>query len=160
MKTRIFCGVLVCLFLSSCASKQVWLKGPLNNLMYVKQWTEPLGQQRDTIDGIAYDRVWDACEQTLIKLGYSFFVADKEAGEIVVRRDETVSVSVVRNDEKISVLVGLLVSKTKNKLMSPLLQSDKDVVDIIMARLQKELKLSKIKYSGNDQPRASIMYLR
>ena len=131
----------------------MWLKGPLNDLTYVKQWTEPLGQKRDTIDGIGYDRVWDACVQALIKLGYYFFVADKEAGEIVVRRDVNesrditescdVSVSVMRNDEKILVQVGILVSKTRDKRLEPLLQSDKDVIDIIMARLNKELKLSR-----------------
>lgn len=101
MKIKILFAVLICIFLCSCASaprEKEWVTGTHPG----DGTSTPIGEQTVTFDGLTYDRVYDACEQTLIRLGYSFHIADKSAGKIRVERIEKIRVEGTENPERYS----------------------------------------------------------
>jgi hypothetical protein len=82
MKTGRLSLGLACLILGFCAQAP-----------YEKIWTaasyrsgpEKPTQQTFSIADLTYDRVWEACERSLVRSGFEFFVADRASGEIRVR---------------------------------------------------------------------------
>lgn len=83
MKTKHLSFVLVCLIFKFCASapqEKIWV----TNGSY-RSAPEIPTQQTLTITGVPYDRVWEACENSLIRLNFEFFTADKNSGEIRVK---------------------------------------------------------------------------
>ena len=86
MFIKLLSFVLACVTLFSCASAprpKEWVRGGLAESAIAERRAE--GEQTFTFEGLTYDRVWEACERTLINLGYLFAVAEKREGVIRVQ---------------------------------------------------------------------------
>ncbi|MBM3293512.1 MAG: hypothetical protein FJY82_03200 [Candidatus Aminicenantes bacterium] len=160
MKAIWFVLLSAFVFLPACATgprAKEWVPGAgaISDESIAQDWT-PLGEQTYPVEGETYDRVWEACEQALINLGFRFEKADKEAGEIRVRgpyksqiskegigvEDTEMShltVTVVKAEDNILVKAALPIVKagTPNR---DLVNKAKNEVDRFFARLKKELK--------------------
>jgi hypothetical protein len=158
MSKKIFSGAVVCVFLISCSPvllEKEWVRGPLPSEESIMNTTMQLAEQTVTFDGLTYDRVYEACEQALIRLGYSFYIADKEAGRIrvqgIAKREFGSSqfaeatefrhllVTVKKTDDGIVVQSSLLIPTMI--VPSPLFENKaKNEVDRFFRGLNKELK--------------------
>ena len=158
MKIKFFSFALACVALSSCATaprEKEWVRdSPAENVIGT---LKPEGEQTFTIEDVTYDRVWDACEQTLINLGYAFSVADKSAGKIRVRgtaksefskeggmaqtptETRHVSVLITKTDGGVAVRASLLVPDYGKPRHQDVVAA-KTEVDRIFKNLKKELK--------------------
>ena len=87
MKIKILSLVLVCLIISFCTASHSKFRVSGMQLAeeYIRSNYKPIGQQTLTLEDSTYDRVWEACENTLIRLGYIFYLSDKNTGEIRVQ---------------------------------------------------------------------------
>ena len=158
MKTNIFLVAFVCVFLSSCASaprEKEWVRGSPTG--WAIDGVKQEGVQTFTFEGLTYNRVWDACEQTLINLSYLFAFVDKSAGQIRVRgtaksefskeggtaltptETRDVLVFITKTDGGVAVRAGLVVvdyGKPRQKDVA----AGKNEVDRIFKNLKKKLK--------------------
>lgn len=87
MKTRApFCLIVACFVLVSCANEpleKTWVSGP--SLVSTYHGPENPARQTLTIENRPYDRIWEACERSLIGFGFAFYASDKDTGEIRAR---------------------------------------------------------------------------
>ena len=87
MKTRTaLCLVSACFVLVSCANEpleKTWISGP--SLVSPYHGPENPARQTMTIENKPYDRIWEACERSLIGFGFAFYASDKDTGEIRAR---------------------------------------------------------------------------
>lgn len=54
-------------------------------MTYFHGGPEKPSRQTLTLTDKPYDRVWEACERSLVQLGFEFYSSDKDKGEIRVR---------------------------------------------------------------------------
>lgn len=149
MKTGIFFLALAGFLLGSCANEpleKIWVTGP--SLVSPYHGPERPARQTLEIADKSYDRIWEACERSLIGFGFAFYASDKYTGEIRVRDPLQVSpyvgtayvtevqICVTRADDQIS----LTVSCTCYSGSELRLERQQNEVDRIVKAIKKRLK--------------------
>jgi hypothetical protein len=155
MKIKILFGVFVCVFLTSCSTiprEKEWVTG-----IEPRDGTNlPSGERTVLYDGLTYDRVYNACERTLVRLGYAFNIADKSSGKIRVTdkarpglaqagvagnlaENSNLQVEITKTDKGVAVKACVL----RSSLFKPRpldVNEDKKEVERFFKRLNRELK--------------------
>ena len=86
MKRPVFLLALAVFLVGSCANEpleKTWVSGP--TMAYAYHGPERPASQTLTISNKPYDRIWEACERSLIGFGFVFCASDKDAGEMRAR---------------------------------------------------------------------------
>jgi len=167
MKKAVFFLTLVSFFVGSCATapaEKKWVSPA--SMTYFHSGLEKLTRRTLTITDKPYDRVWEACERSLIQLGFEFYTSDKDVGEMRVRsvmddpksadyttesRAMTASISdvvisVTRANDPISLTIScahyrfLPNSFTTREISELVLEKQKAEVDRIVKAIDKQLK--------------------
>lgn len=141
--------VVACLILGSCANEplgKIWVSEPSRMLPYY-------GPERPTLQTLTiadkpYDRIWEACERSLIGFGFVFYASDKDIGEMRARDSVRIApysgttyvsevlICVTRADGQTS----LAVSCTCHSASELILEKQQYEVDRIVRAILKRLK--------------------
>lgn len=117
MKKRVFLLALAGFFVGSCANEPLEKKWVFPYSMVPHYYgPEKTVSKTMTIEDRSYDQVWEACERSLIQLGFEFYTSDKEAGEMRVRNvlDDSRDADYTRGTEVINTSISdVVISVTR-----------------------------------------------